>query len=150
MVPRALLLALRLGLALAAAAAAGACNGSAVGVDACKSIEEARCRQVPNCPNVQVSPPVYYTSGSATDACIRYYDVACAHGLAVGVDPGTSAVNACVSAIENDGCDVVAAPETDPACAWLEPPDSGAGDARDASDAAEAASDGSAADAAGE
>jgi len=143
MVPRALLLALPLGLA--AAAAAGGCNGSAVGVDACKSIEEARCRQVPSCPNVQVSPPVYYTSGSATDACIRYYDVACAHGLAVGVDPGTSAVNACVSAIENDGCDVVAKPETDPACAWLEPPDSGddgGGDASDGAASSDASGDG--------
>jgi len=145
MLPRALLLALP--LALAVAGAVGGCNGNAVGVDACKSIEEARCRQVPNCPNVQVSPPIDYTSGSATDACIRYYDVACAHGLAVGVDPGTSAVNACVTAIENDGCGVVAAPESDPACSWLEPPDSGA-DGGDASETGEAGSD--AGDAAGE
>src|ERR1700679_1749875 len=91
-----------------------ACGSSGVGVDACKAIEEARCRQVPSCPNVEVSPPIWFTSGTAVDACIRYYDTACAHGLAIGSDPGSTNVNACVSAINTKGCGVVAAPQTDP------------------------------------
>src|ERR1700733_52266 len=110
-----------LALALAAGLVALACGSSAVGVGTCKSIEEARCRQVPSCPNVEVSPPIWFTSGTAVDACIRFYETACLHGLASGSDPGTAAVNACVAAIETHGCGVVAAPETDPACVWLIP-----------------------------
>jgi hypothetical protein len=122
---RSAVLALALG-AVALAVAAPGCNSDAVGVDACKAIEEARCRQAPNCPNsVQVSPPLYFTSGSDVDACIRFYDTACAHGLAVG-DPGTTAVNKCVDAINNGSCDVVADPgDNAPDCAWLSPPDAG-------------------------
>jgi hypothetical protein len=124
---------LMLGPALAAIVAA--CGSSAVGVDSCKSIEDARCNQLPNCPNVQVSPPIWYTTGTAVEACLRYYDTACAHGLATGTDPGTAAVNACVNAINNDGCNVVASPETDPACVWLIPPaELDAGDGGDGSD----------------
>ena len=82
--------------ALALAVVAMACGSSAVGVDTCKSIEEARCNQLPNCPNVQVSPPIWYTNGTAVQACVRYYDTACGHGLSTGTDPGTTAVNACV------------------------------------------------------
>jgi hypothetical protein len=115
-----------LALSAALVAAAGACGTNAGGVDACKAVEEARCRQVPDCPAVQVSPPIYYTTGSAVDACIRFYDTACGHGLSSG-DPGQTAVNACVTAIAANGCGVVAAPESDPACAWLAPPDSGGG-----------------------
>jgi hypothetical protein len=136
-------------LALGLLPVAGACGSSAVGVDACKSIEEARCNQVPNCPNVEVSPPLWYTTGTATEACIRYYDTACLHGLSVGVNPASSDVSLCVTAINNDGCNVVAEPQTDPACAWLVPPtveedagdggDGGDSDAADAADTAEAA-----------
>lgn len=121
--------------ALALAVVAMACGSSAVGVDTCKSVEEARCNQLPNCPNVQVSPPIWFTNGTAVQACVRYYDTACGHGLSTGTDPGTAAVNACVSAINQNGCGVVAAPETDPACAWLIPPaEADAGDGGDASD----------------
>ena len=125
------LLALTLGLVPVAAA----CGSDAVGVDACKSLEEARCMQVPNCPNVQVSPPLWYTSGTAVDACIRYYDTACLHGLSIGTNPSTSQVSSCVTAIDNS-CQTVAAPETDPECAWLVPPaDQDGGDGGDSSDA---------------
>jgi hypothetical protein len=64
--------------------------------------------------------PPYSTSGSDTDACIRFYDTACLHGLEVN-DPGPTAVSQCVAAI-NRACTVVAQPQTDPACAWLAPP----------------------------
>jgi hypothetical protein len=142
-------LALALSSAAVAPCAAG-CNSDAVGVDACKAVEEARCQQVPNCPSIQVSPPIQYTSGSATDACIRYYDTACGHGLAVS-DPGTQAVNACVAAITNHGtdnnCDWVSYPWHAPDCAWLSPPDAGDDGSSDADAGDSSASD--AGDAAG-
>jgi hypothetical protein len=127
---------------------AGACGTGATGVDACKAIEQARCRQVPNCPNVQVTPPLYYTSGSDVDACIRYYETACGHGLVIGSDPGTAKVNACVAAIGAGSCDVVAAPETDPNCSWLAPPDGGGGGGGDDGGSSDAGSDTGVADAA--
>ncbi|HXX67310.1 MAG TPA: hypothetical protein VEK07_09020 [Polyangiaceae bacterium] len=96
---------------------AGACGNGAVGVNECRSIEEARCRQAPAC-GISLEPP-YDTSGSAVDACIRYYQVACLHGLAVP-DPGQASVNACVAAINSGDCSLVQAPVTG-ACAWLAP-----------------------------
>jgi len=130
-------------LALASLAlVADACGSSATGVGACKSIEEARCRQVPNCPNVAISPPLWFTSGSAVDACIRYYDTACFHGLAIGTDPGSANVDACVSAIDAHGCGVVAAPQSDPSCAWLVPPAEVDAGEDSATDAASDANDG--------
>src|SRR5579863_7065119 len=88
-----------------------ACNGGPVGIDACKSIETARCNQTAKCPAISMQPPVW-TSGDGVDACIRYYDTACLHGLPVG-DPGSTAVKACVTAIQKGDCDVVATPEID-------------------------------------
>src|SRR5271170_5743346 len=82
------------------------CGSSATGVDACKSIEEARCNRLPDCPQVTVSPPIWYTTGSAVDACNRYYQTACAHGLSIGSNPPTAEVNACVAAI-NKSCAAV-------------------------------------------
>jgi hypothetical protein len=124
-----------LALVLGLAPVAGACGSSAMGVDACKSIEEARCRQVPACPNVEVSPPIWYTTGSAVDACIRYYDTACLHGLSIGSNPASSDVTQCVAAI-NGSCAAVAEPQSVPACAWLVPPvvEDDAGDGGDGSD----------------
>jgi hypothetical protein len=101
------------------AAAVGACGNDAVGVDACQQIEEARCRAAAACPSNALQPP-YYTAGTSVDACVRFYDVACLHGLAVPL-PASSSVSACVAAIEDGGCAVVQAPQTDPSCAWLDP-----------------------------
>ena len=98
----------------------------------CREIEEARCNQAPAC-GIPIEPP-HFTSGSTVDACIRYYDDACLHGLAVG-DPGPTAVNACVAAIHGDSmkkddCGIVNEPQTDTAaCGWLVPPVSGPSDA---------------------
>jgi hypothetical protein len=113
---------LRLATTLAIAAAmVVACGTGPVGVDACKTLETARCQTAAaKCPGISMQPPIS-TSGSSVDACIRYYDVACLHGLPVG-DPGSTALNQCVEAIENNGCSVVEVPETDPACTWLIPP----------------------------
>jgi hypothetical protein len=126
------------------------CGTSPVGVTACKQIEEARCKRAPAC-GVSLEPP-YSTAGGDVNECIRFYDVACLHGLAVA-DPGADAVNACVASIETSPCDGrLPLFETDDACAWLtnlpssdastEPEaESEANDS--ASDAAEAGSDAS-------
>ncbi|HSY24246.1 MAG TPA: hypothetical protein VK841_19095 [Polyangiaceae bacterium] len=103
-------------LAGALVMAAAACATGADGVDACKQIEETRCKLAPAC-GIALQPP-YSTAGTDVDACIRYYDIACLHGLEVG-NPGTTAVNACVAAITD--CATVVAPQNNPACAWLSP-----------------------------
>ena len=112
--------ALALALAVTSVAASG-CGTDAVDVDGCRQIEEARCKQAPAC-GITLSIP-NYTSGTDVDACIRFYDDACLHGLAVA-DPGPTAVSACVAAIDNTAtpshCDVVKSPQTDTvACGWL-------------------------------
>jgi len=96
---------------------AASCGTSPVGVNACKQIEEARCRRAPAC-GVSLQPP-FSTSGSDVDECIRFYDVECLHGLEVP-DPGPAAVSACVSAVQSSACDA-GSPlfETDPSCDWL-------------------------------
>lgn len=137
---------LRLGLVLSIAVAlivqAVGCNSGPVGVDVCKTIETARCQQLPSCPALATQPPIW-TSGTGVDACIRYYDTACLHGLPISSAPASAEVNACVTAIQKDGCDVVATPEIDPACTWLIPPAQEVVDAgEDATDAvADASSD---------
>jgi hypothetical protein len=124
-------------LALAAAPVAAGCGTDAQGVQTCKDIEEARCNAAASCPSVQITPP-YYTTGSSVDACLRYYDIACLHGLAVS-DPGpsTALVTGCIKAISAKGaCAVVANPEISPYCVWLIPPNTPAPEAGEAGDAA--------------
>jgi hypothetical protein len=106
-----------------------ACGSSGVGVDACKQVESARCQAASAC-GVSLEPP-YHTAGSDVDACIRFYDVACMHGLAGGSDPGQAAVSACVAAISSQPCapggpNLVLHPEKAPGsvCSWLVPPTS--------------------------
>jgi hypothetical protein len=135
---------------------ASQCGSSAVGVDACRRIESARCDRAPAC-QVPLDVP-NYTSGTAAEACVRFYDTACLHGLTVS-DPGGTAVNACVTAIQTGACEVVTSPATDPRCAWLSPGTSTAdaetsdasaavvSDASDSAVAASEASDGTAGDA---
>jgi hypothetical protein len=115
-----------------------ACGTDAVGVQACRQIQEARCRQAPQC-SIALQPP-YHSNGTDVDACIRFYEDACLHGLASGNDPGPVAVNACVAAINDGGCSVVTTPESATACSWLAP-NAAADAANAAADAASAASD---------
>jgi hypothetical protein len=133
-------------LALAAAPVAAGCGTDAQGVQTCKDIEEARCRAAVNCPStVQLTQP-YTTNGSDVDACIRYYDVACLHGLAVS-DVSGAKVSACVKAISTPGaCAVVANPELAPDCSWLIPPNTPAPEAGEAGDASDASDAGDAGD----
>jgi hypothetical protein len=127
-------------IAALAVTACAACGTDASGVDVCKRVEEARCRRAPAC-GIRLEPP-YSTDGDPVAACIRFYDVACLHGLEASA-AAPQEVDRCVSAITGGACSVVATPETDPACAWLVPPaspppdasaspaDAGAGDGTD-------------------
>lgn len=123
---------------------ASGCGTSAVGVDECRDIEQARCRVGKPC-------------GIANDveACERYYRDHCLHGLAAAPPAGAS-VAACVDVIEAAGacakedaeasledcagapearlglqtaCDVVLHPERAAECAFLTnvPPEEGGG-----------------------
>src|SRR5271165_6618386 len=78
---------------------ASACGTDAVGVDACRQVQEAECQEAPAC-GIALEPP-YHTTGTAVDACIRFYDDQCLHGLASGTDPGPTAVHECVAAIHS-------------------------------------------------
>jgi hypothetical protein len=137
---------LALALALAPMAAAG-CGSSANGVGACKQIEEARCnRAASHCPDIQLTPP-YYASGSAADACIRFYDTACLNGLEVSGQSNSDVTN-CVQAISNGTCAIVETPWNSPSCTWLIPPntpeagaEAGAADA-DAGDTSDSGEEG--------
>jgi hypothetical protein len=131
--------------ALVVATIAIACGTSAVGVDACRQIEDARCMRAPGC-DIDISDPLHRT-GTDVSSCIRYYDTACLHGVDLSSEPSSAEVSACVAAVNDGDCSVVSAPETDPACSWLivVPTDAGAdADADDdAADGDTDASDGS-------
>jgi hypothetical protein len=130
--------------ALAAGVATLGCGTSPVGVSACEQIEEARCRRAPAC-GVTLEPP-YSTSGGDVAECIRFYEVACLHGLAVP-NPGADAVNACVATIETSPCDGrLPLFETDPACDWLTMATADASTEPTETGAVDAASDGAASD----
>jgi hypothetical protein len=104
--------------AAALSVGAAGCGNGADGTGACRQVEEARCRRAPGC-SINLEPP-FHTSGSDVDACIRFYDIACLHGLSVAEPPAAS-VNACVAAIQTGACAVVQNPASDPFCAWLAP-----------------------------
>jgi|SRR5579859_7229582 len=121
----------------ALAALFGGCGTDAMATDACRKIEQARCRKAPGCPDLAISP-------GGVEECVQFARDRCLHGLAVA-DPGAAVVDRCVAAIEAAAtCDIVVSPSSDPVCAFLEPapmPDAGS----DAPDAAEAGSDADAA-----
>jgi hypothetical protein len=120
--------------AVALAAIAPACGPDPVAPEACRQIEEARCRRAPGC-GLALSPPEHKT-GSDIDACIRFYRDACLHGFAVAADPGDVIVRDCVNAITTGDCKVVKEPGTAPACGFLAPKPAEASDAAaEASDA---------------
>jgi hypothetical protein len=103
----------------AIATGVGGCGNGADGVGSCRQIEEARCRRAPSC-SISLEPP-YHTSGGDVDACIRFYDIACLHGLDVA-EPSNATVDLCVSAIETSPlCTIVSNPASDPRCGWLAP-----------------------------
>ncbi len=128
---------------------ATACSTDAVGVDTCRSVEEARCKRAPGC-GIDLSSPVY-AGDDPVEGCIRYYNDACLHGLVATKEPNTKERDACIAAINTGTCDVVKAPELAPACGWLVPAvttdagtdaaDAGADTAAETTDASDASAD---------
>jgi hypothetical protein len=98
-----------------------ACGTDATGIEACRQIEEARCRKAPGCGVDMNVPPHRDSPKQDVEACVRYYRDACLHGMAVA-DPGHPQTQSCVDAILAGDCPTVLNPETHPACAFLIPP----------------------------
>jgi hypothetical protein len=104
-----------------------ACGQAANSVDACTSIEHARCNWIVQC--FADAGPLPYglptrrsdsDASSPVDDCYRYYNDACLHGLVSNVQPSAASVTACVTAINNaTDCTIVYNPETADACAFL-------------------------------
>src|SRR5438445_12743844 len=95
--------------------APGACGTAAMATDACRKIEEARCRKGPQCPDLHVQ------AGTGVEECTQFARDRCLHGLAVA-DPGAAAVDRCVAAIDGaTTCDVSRAPDSATACALVQP-----------------------------
>ncbi len=126
------------------------CGTSALGVDDCRDIEQARCRAQASCVDSNGTPLI-----EDVPACERYYRDHCLHGLAVK-PPASASVAACVQVIEAAGrcakghpdialdecpkavtevhgglthaCDVVAHPERATECAFLSTSESTGGE----------------------
>ncbi|HEY8077236.1 MAG TPA: hypothetical protein VIF62_24085, partial [Labilithrix sp.] len=100
--------ALAVSLLFAAAFLVFACGTDPVGVESCKKIEHARCENAPAC-GIDLGTPVHRgdTPELAVVACERFYDDACLHGFAAPADPGDTAVQACIDAINTSDCSVV-------------------------------------------
>ncbi len=139
------------------------CGTSALGVDDCRDIEQARCVASASCLDSNGAPLI-----EDVPACERYYRDHCLHGLAVKPPAGAS-VSACVKVIEAAGrcaksdptspldecpkpvtqvqpglthvCDVVTHPELATECGFLTntPDESTGGQASDSSTGASAA-----------
>ncbi len=121
------------GLLAAVLCTSGGCGDKAVGVDACRKIEFARCRFVVAC-NIGVGTR-RSDSTSPVDDCDRYYDDACLHGFASGSDPGDAVTQKCVDAINAaKDCTIIVNPETAPECAFLVP-EAGVAEASDTTEA---------------
>src|SRR6266542_3104425 len=88
------------------------CGTDPVGTDACRKIEQARCRKAASCPELGLQGEV------GVQECTQFARDRCLHGLAV-VDPGPAAVDRCVTAIDHD-CVAAAAPESSASCAFLQ------------------------------
>ena len=72
---------------------AGGCTTDAVGIDACRDIETARCEAAQYCGRIE-----------DVEACQRFYRDHCLHGLAEGVEvPADDSVGDCVATIQKAG-----------------------------------------------
>jgi hypothetical protein len=125
-----------LGVAVAAVLTWGilvgaACSNGANGVDACRQLETARCQRAMSC-GIDIQSFPVATSGDPVEACELFYDDACLHGLVTSVAFSQQDLDNCTYQIEHDpDCNTVVTPQSNPACAWLNPPDAGP-DATDA------------------
>lgn len=82
-------------------AVAPGCGTNAVGVEACRDIERARCRAGQGCDALDIEDVA---------ACERFYRDQCLHGLAVKEAPSKRLVKSCVAAIEQAGACVTTDP----------------------------------------
>jgi hypothetical protein len=98
-----------------------ACGTDAVGVETCRRVEEARCRRVADActTSVDLSKPAHRDAD--VDACIRYYDTACLHGLVTATEPGGLQADRCIEALGRASCDDILHPERLSECSWLNP-----------------------------
>jgi hypothetical protein len=125
---------------VAVALIAAACSTGADGVQACQSIETARCQAAPSCPaNFDLQSPD--PDGNDVTACIRFYKDQCLHGLVTTVVPSSVAVNDCVAAILSASktasaahslgddaaapCATIVTPQNNAACFFLNGVDAG-------------------------
>lgn len=95
--------------ALLAALAPASCGTDAVGVDACRTIETARCEAATACG----------FTAAKVDACTLFYRDQCLHGVEnadAGV-PATKVVDACVAAINATAACAKAGAKTVDGCA---------------------------------
>ncbi len=101
--------------------AAAACGTDAVGVDACREIEAARCKRAAECAIALDAPR---PAGDPTAACERFYLDACLHGIQSGREPTVPQRKACVDAVTTGTCEIVRQPEKAPGCAFIIPDES--------------------------
>lgn len=122
----------------ALALGASSCGTDAVGVEACREIEGARCRAAAQCGLIE-----------DVGNCERFYQDHCLHGVRLEQGPRSVDVRQCVEAIEAAGrcaerrgartapaecgssqlsestarrvCDIVVEPERAPDCTFLDP-----------------------------
>jgi hypothetical protein len=69
------------------------CGTDAVGIDACRQIEQLRCELVAGCPTSPVQDQ------QDIDDCKMFYRDQCLHGIADGASPDGAMVDACLGAI---------------------------------------------------
>ncbi len=121
--------------ALPAALGAWSCGTDAVGIEACREIEYARCEAAVHCGLIEDSA-----------ACKTYFHDHCLHGVRLEESPSRGAVNRCVRVLEAAGrcaddegqnatidecddelsdadaskaCDIIDEPQLAPDCAFL-------------------------------
>jgi hypothetical protein len=104
----------------------GACGTSAIGVDICNEIESARCTRAANLGDCGINFELPFGDSSTQSpsenaaTCIRFYSIACLHGLVTPDLPPTANVDNCVDAIANGSCAVVLNPaDASASCLWL-------------------------------
>ncbi|NRA35027.1 MAG: hypothetical protein HRU17_16995 [Polyangiaceae bacterium] len=85
------------GAVLIGLCATAGCETDAVGVEACRSIELARCQARVNCDQIEQSE---------LDPCERYARDHCLHGIALEAAPDQADVDECVEAVNDTAnCD---------------------------------------------
>lgn len=89
-------LTLRLLAGLIPAAALANCGTDAIGVDACRQIEAARCSALLSCPAAAGG----FTSAAQVDACTLFYRDQCLHGIESTRVPEEAETTACVAAVQ--------------------------------------------------